>query len=234
MHGDRVIYSATDLVAYLACEHLTELDRLASAGDIGRPPRDDRELEAIAARGDMHEAAFLEELQDRGRDVRRLDAEWPEEYAERPAFYARQAVRTREAIAAGAEVIFQACFYDGTWLGFADFLLRVQDPRARSGFSYEVADTKLARRAKASALLQMCVYSELLTAIQGAPPEYMHVVLGGKSREQATFRTADFMAYYRAVKARFEEDVGRPRAASYEAIGPYPEPVEHCGVCRWK
>ena len=28
-------------------------------------------------------------------------------------------------MAAGADVIFQATFFDGRWLGYADFLLRV-------------------------------------------------------------------------------------------------------------
>ena len=51
----------------------------------------------------------------------------------------------REGVERGDDVIFQACFFDGTWLGFADFLLRVDDPAAPLGWSYEVADTQLAR-----------------------------------------------------------------------------------------
>ena len=58
----------------------------------------------------------------------------------------------------------------------------------------------------------------------------MHVVLGGSKRETATFRVADHMAYYRAVKRRFEEAVAgeHPWPATT-----YPEPVDHCDVCRW-
>ena len=37
----RPVYSATDLVAYLACEHLTQLERAAIAGLVKRPIRDD-------------------------------------------------------------------------------------------------------------------------------------------------------------------------------------------------
>ena len=43
----RPVYSATDLVAYLACEHLTQLERAALAGLVKRPIRDDPELDII-------------------------------------------------------------------------------------------------------------------------------------------------------------------------------------------
>ena len=145
----------------------------------------------------------------------------------------RRAV-TRAAIERGDDVIFQACFFDGTWLGFADFLLRMDDPDAPLGWSYEVADTKLAHSVKASALLQICVYNEMLAAIQGVYPEHMYVALGGKERDTQRFRTADFRAYFRAVRARFLEAVGGPAPDAYPPPLPsYPEPVEHCGVCSW-
>ena len=42
-----------------------------------------------------------------------------------------------------------AC-YDGRWLGPVDFLTRVESPSELGAWSYEVADAKLAREAKAS------------------------------------------------------------------------------------
>ena len=142
--------------------------------------------------------------------------------------------QTVEAIRRGDDVIFQACFFDGTWLGFADFLLRVERPTPTLAWSYEVADTKLARSVKASAVLQLCSYSEQLARIQGTEPEWMHVVLGGSAREVAHFRVARYAAYYRTVKRRFLETVGAPLPAVYPPPAPsYPDPVEHCDVCRW-
>ena len=73
-------------------------------------------------------------------------------------------------MAAGADVIFQATFFDGRWLGYADFLLRVDDPDRPSvwgPYHYEVADTKLARHVKAGAVLQICSYVEQLDANPG-------------------------------------------------------------------
>ena len=95
-------------------------------------------------------------------------------------------------------------------------------------WSYEVLDAKLARRAKGEALLQLLLYSDLLALAQGIEPELMHLALGGDGSEgSASFRVAEYTAYYRAVRRRFEAHVASPPDT-------YPEPVEHCGVCGWK
>ena len=99
-------------------------------------------------------------------------------------------------------------------------------------WSYEVADTKLARKAKAGALLQMCVYSDLLAQVQGVQPPWMEVALGGSARAIERFRVADYMAYYRRARARFEALMADSPPA-YPVTATYPEPVEHCEVCRW-
>ena len=209
----KAVYSATDLVGYLACGHLTELERSALAGLAQKPIRNDPELDLIAQRGEEHERVYIGRLQEQGRIIADLSAERPEG-ADRGEFYRSRAAATRGAIERGDDVIFQACFFDGTWLGFADFLLRIEDPEAPLGWSYEVADTKLAHKVKASALLQICVYNELLAAIQGRYPERMYVALGGKDRETQGFRTADFRAYFRSVQARFLDAVGAPLPSS--------------------
>ena len=227
------VYSATDLVGFLACGHLSDLERSVLAGLAKRPDRDDPELDLIAQRGEEHERVYIGRLRESGRQVVDLSAERPKE-VDRGDFYRAQAAVTRTAIERGDDVIFQACFFDGTWLGFADFLLRIDDPGAPLGWSYEVADTKLAHRVKASALLQICVYNEMLAAIQGVYPGRMYVALGGKDKETASFRTADFRAYFRAVRARFLAAVGAPLPTDYPPPPPsYPEPNEHCGVCSW-
>jgi uncharacterized protein len=63
----------------------------------------------------------------------------------------------------------------------------------------------------------------------------MHVVLGGSAHETATLRVDDYFAYYKMAKQRFETVVlGTDAApASYPPASGYPEPVEHCHVCRW-
>jgi len=232
------VFAATDLVGYLACEHLTALERAALAGLVERPEREDRELDVIRRRGFEHEARYLAELRTGGGSVATIERTDDEEQGER---IRRQAADTIAAMQSGADVIFQATFFDGHWLGYADFLLRVESPERPSvwgPYHYEVADTKLARHVKAGAVLQICSYVEQLTEIQGVQPEHMKVVLGGSARETATLRVDDYMAYYRAAKQRFTEtvlgtDVAPAPAAAYPPRATYPEPVEHCGVCRW-
>jgi predicted RecB family nuclease len=234
----RPVFSATDLVGYLACEHLTALERAALAGLVERPHRDDRELDVIRKRGFAHEARYLGELRTDGRAVVEIERRDDEEHGDQVR---RQAAETIGAMRDGADVIFQATFFDGRWLGYADFLLRVDDPEhpsAWGGYHYEVADTKLARHVKAGAVLQICSYVDQLERLQGVRPTWMKVVLGGSARETATLRVDDYMAYYRAAKRRFEAtvlgtDVAPAPPPAYPPIGTYPEPVDHCAVCRW-
>ena len=60
------VYSATDLVGFLACEHLANLERASIAGLVQRPMRADPQLDRIAMRGEQHEARFLAELAREG------------------------------------------------------------------------------------------------------------------------------------------------------------------------
>ncbi|MGH2375619.1 MAG: TM0106 family RecB-like putative nuclease [bacterium] len=229
------VYSATDLVGFLACEHLTALERAALSGLVERPNRLDPELDIIRRRGVEHEARYLAERSDEGQSVVTID---PDGYEVEAGDRLRAAAAaTEHAMASARDVIYQATFFDGRWRGHADFLVRVDSPDRRSRwgpYHYEVVDTKLARHVKAGAVLQLCTYVELLTAMQGVQPESMYVALGGSSRMVKKLRVDDYMAYYRAVKARFEAAVGpdAPQPA-YPPPLTYPEPVEHCEVCRW-
>ena len=45
---DRLVYSATDLVGFLECGHLTNLERAVASGHLDRPDRNDPVLDRIA------------------------------------------------------------------------------------------------------------------------------------------------------------------------------------------
>ncbi len=250
----RPVFAATDLVGYLACEHRLALERAAMAGLVAKPIRNDPNIEVVAKRGLEHEAHYLASLIAEGRHVVEIQRDGsmvaPLDTAgtegapvkrDQGADLRAAQDETIAAMRAGADVVFQATFFDGTWRGHADFLLKVDHAPGRpdSAFGpwhYEVADTKLARHVKASAILQICSYVEQLTAIQGVLPEYLYVVLGGSARTRERLRVDDFMAYYRRVKVDFETTVGLRgpgREIVYPPVGTYPEPVEHCAVCRW-
>lgn len=224
----RLVYSATDLVGFLECTHLANLERAAVEGHLARPMRADPMLDRIAQRGQQHEARFLEERSAEGVTVIEIPSDGAGDRSER-ILRARDA--TLEAMRTGADVIYQAVLFDGRRLGYADFLRRVERPSHLGAWSYEVWDTKLARHAKASAVLQICMYSDMLGNLQGLKPEQMHVALGGVQRETVSFRVADYAAYYRSVTREFEALLDA-EAPSFPIIT-RPEPVEHCDVCRW-
>lgn len=235
IHG-RPAYSATDLVGYLECEHLLTLERAALAGAVERIVRPDEVLDLLRERGEEHETRFLAYLQEE-RGLEWEAGRGPSDDAlSRDERLDRDQAETIRLMRAGIPVIYQATLYDGTWLGYADFLLRVDGPGSDSdlgAWHYEVADTKLARKTKPGALLQMCVYSDLVAGIQGRLPERMHVALGGSGHRVDSHRLADYLAYYRRIRDRFLVVVGAGTAPVYP-LEVTPEPVGHCDVCRWK
>jgi uncharacterized protein len=169
----RVVLSPTDLVGFLACAHLTQLELAAARERLPRPIRMDPELDLLARRGEAHEVAHRERLRsERGSLV---EIHQPEESI---AGLEAAEAETLAAMRQGVAVIYQAAFFDGTWRGRADFLERVEAPSELGGWSYEVADTKLARSVKVDALLQLCEYSSQVARLQGRAPERMHVILG--------------------------------------------------------
>ncbi|HEY2332757.1 MAG TPA: TM0106 family RecB-like putative nuclease [Acidimicrobiales bacterium] len=219
--GPTIILSPSDLTAFLACGHRSQLDRLVAEGSLARPRRDDPELDILRRHGDAHEHRELERLRRDGRSIVEIDrtGESPDELRAAEA-------ATLAAMRSGVDVIFQATFFDGRWRGQADFLIRVDTPSDLGPWSYEVADTKLARRAKPAAVIQLCCYAEQVARLQGRWPDEVEVVTGDGERHR--HRLADALDYYRLAKARLEAAVAaEPGARSY------PDPVEHCAVCPW-
>ena len=149
------LVSATDLSRHLACSHLTSLRRAVAFGELEPPPPyDDPRTEVLRQRGIEHERRLLDRLATDGRTVETvIPAGTPFSHRDPSA----AAIRTREAMRRGADVIYQGRLEDdaGRWSGYPDFLLRVDRPSAPGGWSYEVLDTKLARGAKSEALLQL-------------------------------------------------------------------------------
>lgn len=152
------LFSATDLVGYLECAQLTALDlqSLQNATMRAEKVADDASAVLIARKGTEHELAYLQRLRAGGRQV--------VDIAEAGGSVDDKVARTLAAMAAGAEVVYQATLRNGQLFGHADFLMRVDGARSNFGnWCYEVADTKLARSPKAKFLVQLAFYSHLLT-----------------------------------------------------------------------
>src|SRR5215207_641443 len=216
----RLVLSPTDLTSHQECRHLTRLDLGVAAGEWAAPNVETtEELHFVFDRGMAHEKKYLDSLKAEGRTVAEIGTVFDAEGRRRAE------AETVEAMRRGFDVVYQGTFFDGAWGGQADFLLRVETPSPGFGdWSYEIADTKLARKLKLAALLQMATYAERLTVLQGVAPEFIHVVTGdGVSRP---WRLIDVAPYARRARARLEAFVEAPPATA-------PSPIGYCEQCRW-
>ncbi len=215
----RISFGAGDLVDHLACRYLTELNTQLAAGALAAPGDRDPMLDLLRQRGLAHEQDYVRYLEEAGCQVRRIDG----------VGLSREAVEaTLEAMRSGCEIIVQAALTEGDWGGRADVLRRIDVPSELGEWSYEVIDTKLSRETKCGAILQLSLYSDLVRSIQGALPEYMHVVAPWTGFEPQTYRTGDYSAYYRLVRRWLES-----AAAVNGHSANYPDPRQHCDICRW-
>lgn len=208
---------ATDIASFLACPHTATLARAESKKEVVKPFFNSPALDLLRKLGLEHEQRYLRELEEKdGVMVARIDlsGRWEDAVAE-----------TVRALHEGVDAIYQATFLDGAEGGRSDFLIKANVPSALGRWSYEVVETKLARSTKATALVQLCFYSELLARIQGVEPQWMHVVLGGAANQER-FQVQRYIAYFRKVRSEFEQ--------SWKLdLKTYPEPTQHCEVCSW-
>jgi uncharacterized protein len=127
----------------------------------------------------------------------------------------------------GVDVIVQARLENNQWMGLADILIKVPGTSKFGSWSYEIQDTKLAQDTRTGTILQLCLYTDLLTMLQQAVPEKMYVVKPGDNFPTEEYFYADFQAYYRLSKASYENVIKEQDRQTY------PESVEHCGICNW-
>jgi len=250
--------AATDLGNHLACRHLTTLDLQVAQGKRTEPDWAAPDLAVIIERGERHEREYLAHLRTLGLTVENL-SHIPRQEEK------RLLDETLALMERGTDVIAQGALSEDQWFGRPDVLRRVEMPSKRWAWSYEVADTKLARETKATTILQLSLYSELLEKIQGTAPEFLWVVPPGEGFKGEKYRVSEYAAYYRYVKARLIEAVGsacrkdtdialssvgtgsaenavpaksRQYALAFDremrtVEATYPEPVEHCNICKW-
>ena len=223
----RLVYAASDLNDYLECKRLAELEALVARGKLERPDSDNPQAELLRRKGDEHERRHLEKL----RAPCPGDVVEFQRSASGIEAYHRAERQTLEAMQRGATIIYQATFFDGRFLGHADFLRRVEEPSDLGDYSYEVIDTKLGLSAKPYYLVQICNYSEHLERLQGTMPKFGHVVFG--NGETKAFRLHDYMAYYRHLKTAFLHFVGNAEFERIDRPREYPFECKHCVFCPW-
>lgn len=226
----RLVTSASDLTAASSCEFafLRRVDARLGR-DVLVPTNDDPMLARAGQLGDIHEDAELARLRvERGDGITGepggvVSIPGPASMSEEDLTdVAEQTVR---ALRGKADVVFQATFFDPEhapsspdavsateptigFIGFADFL------ELRPDGSYEVQDTKLARRAKVTALMQLAAYAEQLERLSIPVSPVATLILG--SGERSTHRIADIAPVFRRRRARLHELL----LSRYAEVGP--------------
>ena len=171
--------SASDLVGHLNCRYLTSLDLAVANGERAKPFFvADPLLEVLAERGALHEQSYLKHLEAAGFSVVKIDGVGVDESA---------VAATLKAMRNGTPIIAQGALQSKQWGGRTDILRRVEKPSNLGSWSYEVIDTKLARETKGNTVLQLCLYSDLLTHSRQLTPEGAYVVPPGSGFKPQAF-----------------------------------------------
>ena len=225
--GTTLVLAATDLSNYLGCPHRSGLDLAVAEGARAVPDRRaNATLLALQERGHAHELAYLEHLRQQGLQLTSV----PDEVS--PDVRVQQ---TQDALHAGADVVYQGAFRHDRWFGYADILRKIPNPPGTTSllgdWHYEPHDTKLAQDTRAGTILQLALYAELLAEAQGVHPAYFHVITPGTPFITHQYRFDDYGAYFRRIRDRLLDHLARGHDAIVNED--YPEPVEHCAVCRW-
>lgn len=215
--GETLYFSASDIANYLDCPHILTLDRQVLAGQLIRPTVDDY-VGLIQTKGIRHELVYLEQLNASGMSVVEIsDRGTLDDCLE----------ATRQALAEGPDIIYQAALKSEPFMGYADFLRKVDRPSRLGAYSYEVVDTKLSHKTKARYIIQLANYSQMLAQLQGVMPEHIHVVTGAAEDPEKSFRLDDYLHYYQHLESGFLES----QSVQAETR---PTPCSHCAVCSWQ
>ncbi|WP_127473088.1 TM0106 family RecB-like putative nuclease [Microbacterium sulfonylureivorans] len=169
----RIVWSASDLKAAAECEFAwlraidAKLGRVVAVED-----PEDLTLQRAGRLGTAHELQVLADYVERfGTGV----VEIPETRSSHADALAEAVALTDAALASDADVVYQAAFATSDFVGFADFLVR--DGAGR----WVVQDTKLARHARVTALMQLAAYVDQLDRLGVARADRVELLLGDGS-----------------------------------------------------
>jgi hypothetical protein len=119
--GSQILFSPSDIASFVACDHLTQLERAVVLDGATRPSFGNAYTELIQRKGAEHEQSFLAALRAAGHLITDVGPDDARDFS-------AAAKATAEAIRAGAKYIYQATFLADSWRGIADFLERVERP----------------------------------------------------------------------------------------------------------
>lgn len=166
----RIVWSASDLKAAAECEFawLRAIDaKLGRVAPVDEP--DDPTLRRAGELGGEHELRVLARYREQYGDG---VVEIPETRSSDAVALAEAVRLTDAALNSDADVIYQATFATHDFVGFADFLVRDDTG------TWVVQDTKLARHARVTALMQLAAYVVQLDRLGIPRSDRVELLLG--------------------------------------------------------
>ncbi|HEU5223319.1 MAG TPA: TM0106 family RecB-like putative nuclease [Candidatus Lumbricidophila sp.] len=215
-----VVTSASDLKSASECEFafLRKLDQ-----KLGRAAHyvevDDPMLARAGELGNQHEERVLDRLRQQfGAGVTEIARPDKNE----PGAIEAACADTLAALRAGQPVVFQATFSEPDFIGFADFIVRQPDGR------YRVQDSKLARHARVTALMQLAAYARQLELLGIACDHTVELLLGDGTI--SSHRLIDIMPVFLKRRARLHQIVAE-RQADRNVVAWGDTRYASCGRC---
>jgi uncharacterized protein len=211
----KLVFSASDLAIASECQwaQVRRIDK-ALGHKITVPKDEDAMLQRAGRLGDLHELRKLEEYRKLfpGAVVEIERPDYQDKTVSMESQMAELSAKTLDALKAKAPVVFQATFFDGEFQGFADFLVLTED------CEYAVYDTKLARKAKITALIQLAAYAHQLK-LNGIPTSSkVHLILGDLS--VSSFDVDDIMPTYLLRRQKMQDLIASRRENLESGGGP--------------
>ena len=225
----KLVFSASDLAIASECQwaQVRRIDQ-SLGHNITVPKNEDPMLVRAGELGGVHELKQLESYRAQFPGLV-VEIDRPD-YKDKTRPIEQQmlelSAKTLEALRSKAPVVFQATFFDGEFQGFADFLVLTPEGE------YAVYDTKLARKAKITALIQLAAYAHQLKLNQIPTSSKVHLILGDQSTTNHNLE--DIMPTYLLRRRKMQELI-KARQASQAAGGSAVEwnevGFEACGRC---
>jgi predicted RecB family nuclease len=188
-----IIYSPQDLIQFQTSKFAIWMDRWKlepSADRTIQPEEADEMIEALQQLGQEHEKCYLDSLLNQGLDICQIE--------DRTDFEA-----TLQAMKDGRAFLYQGALRHENFLGYPDFLVRVEQPSDLGSWSYIPLECKLALNPKPDSILQAASYCDLLHQIQGIRPAEFRLLLG--NQEQQSFATEQYIYWFYQVQKSFLE-----------------------------
>ena len=131
----------------------------------------------------------------------------------------------------GFDVIYQGKLKYKNCSGDADFIYKVDQKSKLGDFSYKAIDTKLSKNPKITHVMQIMIYSLMISEITGNLPNEANIVspniTSGSGFEIFNFNTTEFINYVEKRMISLENFINKNTQ-------PKPEPCSFCDYCCYR